>query len=63
MVSYTFVEAKTQLKLGATNLTGTNLNGEEFRTNVGGPFIGRTFFLGVTVDGLFAEPKKAKADL
>lgn len=63
MVSYTFQEAKTQLKLGATNLIGTKLDGEEFRTNVGGPYIGRTFFLGVVVDGLFAESKKEKVKL
>lgn len=58
MVSYTIPKAYTQLKLGATNLAGT-----EYRTNVGGPFIGRMFFLGVTVDGLFAQPKEKNKDL
>ena len=44
-VSYFIEKAYTTFKVGATNIAGP-----EYRTNVGGPFIGRTFYVGVTFD-------------
>ena len=44
-LSYFVEKAFTTFKVGATNLAGP-----DYRTNVGGPFIGRTFFVGVTFD-------------
>ncbi len=44
-LSYFVEKAMTTFKVGATNLAGP-----EYRTNVGGPFIGRTFFVGITFD-------------
>ncbi|MFN8284644.1 MAG: carboxypeptidase-like regulatory domain-containing protein [Chitinophagales bacterium] len=44
-LSYFCEKAFTTFKVGATNIAGP-----DYRTNVGGPFIGRTFFVGVTFD-------------
>ncbi|MFN8237909.1 MAG: carboxypeptidase-like regulatory domain-containing protein [Chitinophagales bacterium] len=44
-LSYFVEKAFTTFKVGATNIAGP-----EYRTNVGGPFIGRTFFVGITFD-------------
>lgn len=44
-VSYYVEKAMTTFKVGATNIAGP-----EYRTNVGGPFIGRTFYAAVTFD-------------
>jgi opacity protein-like surface antigen len=44
-LSYFVEKAMTTFKVGATNLAGP-----DYRTNVGGPFIGRTFFVGITFD-------------
>lgn len=44
-ISYYVDKAMTTFKVGATNIAGP-----EYRTNVGGPFIGRTFYAAVTFD-------------
>ncbi len=44
-VSYFFEKAMTTFKVGATNIAGP-----EYNTNVGGPFIGRTFYTSITFD-------------
>ncbi len=44
-ISYYCEKAMTTFKVGATNIAGPT-----YRTNVGGPFIGRTFFAAVTFD-------------
>lgn len=44
-VNYTFKELKTVLKIGGTNLLSTN-----YRTNAGGPFIGRIVYVSLTFD-------------
>jgi hypothetical protein len=44
-ISYFCEKAYTTFKVGATNIAGP-----DYRTNVGGPFIGRTFFVGITFD-------------
>ncbi len=44
-LSYFVEKAYTTFKVGATNIAGP-----DYRTNVGGPFIGRTFFVGITFD-------------
>ncbi len=47
-VGYTFKNIGTSIKLG-----GTNLIGPDYITNIGGPMIGKTFFVGITYDGDF----------
>lgn len=44
-VSYFCEKAMTTFKIGATNIAGP-----EYITNVGGPFIGRTFYTSITFD-------------
>jgi outer membrane cobalamin receptor len=44
-VSYALKRAKTVVKVG-----GTNLLGEDYRTNIGGPFVGRMVFISLTYD-------------
>ncbi|MFN8263279.1 MAG: carboxypeptidase-like regulatory domain-containing protein [Chitinophagales bacterium] len=44
-LSYFVEKAMTTFKIGATNIAGPT-----YRTNVGGPFIGRTFFAAITFD-------------
>jgi outer membrane receptor protein involved in Fe transport len=44
-LTYTIDKIYTQIKVGATNIAGPT-----YRTNVGGPFIGRTFYVGLTFD-------------
>ncbi|HEX7015856.1 MAG TPA: TonB-dependent receptor [Cyclobacteriaceae bacterium] len=44
-VSYKITSLKTMLKLG-----GTNLFGGDYRTNLGGPFVGQTYYLSLTFD-------------
>jgi len=44
-ISYLVEKAMTTFKLGATNIAGP-----DYRTNVGGPYIGRTFYASVTFD-------------
>lgn len=44
-LSYLFSKANTILKVGATNLLGDN-----YRTNVGNPFIGQMFYVSLTYD-------------
>ncbi len=44
-ISYLVEKAYTTFKVGATNIAGP-----EYRTNVGGPFIGRTFYVALTFD-------------
>lgn len=44
-ISYFIEKAYTTFKVGATNIAGP-----DYITNVGGPFIGRTFYVGVTFD-------------
>ncbi len=51
-VSFGIPKAMTTIKIGATNIAGPT-----YRTNVGGPFIGRTFFVSLTYDQ-FAKFKK-----
>lgn len=45
-LSYNVSKWKTVFKVGATNIAGP-----EYRTNIGGPWIGRTFFAGFVYDG------------
>lgn len=47
-VSYRIPSIKTVLKLG-----GTNLGGGDYRTNLGGPFVGQTYYLSLTFDEFF----------
>lgn len=47
-VSYTFRNLNTKLKIG-----GTNLIGPDYITNIGGPMIGKTMFVGITYDAGF----------
>ncbi len=44
-ISYFVEKAYTTFKIGATNIAGP-----DYRTNVGGPFLGRTFYAAVTFD-------------
>lgn len=44
-VSYKVTSLKTMVKLG-----GTNLFGGDYRTNLGGPFVGQTYYLSLTFD-------------
>jgi outer membrane receptor protein involved in Fe transport len=44
-ISYFVAKAMTTFKVGATNIAGPT-----YRTNVGGPFIGRTFYAAITFD-------------
>lgn len=44
-LSYFVEKAMTTFKVGATNIAGPT-----YRTNVGGPFIGRTFYASITFD-------------
>ncbi len=44
-VNYTVKPLRTTVKLGATNLLG-----DDYRNNMGGPFIGQLFYLGLTYD-------------
>jgi iron complex outermembrane receptor protein len=44
-ISYFVEKAMTTFKVGATNIAGPT-----YRTNVGGPFIGRTFYAAITFD-------------
>jgi outer membrane cobalamin receptor len=44
-VNYKISSIKTIVKLG-----GTNLFGGDYRTNLGGPFVGQQFYLGLTFD-------------
>jgi len=47
-INYTIKKAGLMVKAGSTNLIG-----EDFRTNYGGPFTGRTFYVGFTFDEMF----------
>jgi outer membrane receptor protein involved in Fe transport len=47
-VTYKIPQIKTMLKLG-----GTNLGGSDYRTNLGGPFIGQQYYLSLTFDEFF----------
>jgi outer membrane receptor protein involved in Fe transport len=47
-VSYRVPNIKTVIKLG-----GTNLGGGDYRTNLGGPFIGQQYYLSLTFDEFF----------
>jgi len=51
--SYTVKKWKTVFRLG-----GTNLVGPSYRTNIGGPYIGRTIFVGVAYDASVLGGKK-----
>jgi hypothetical protein len=51
-VSFGIPKMMTTIKIGATNIAGPT-----YRTNVGGPFVGRTFFVSLTYDQ-FARFKK-----
>jgi iron complex outermembrane recepter protein len=44
-VNYKISPIKTMLKLG-----GTNLFGGDYRTNLGGPFIGQQYYISLTFD-------------
>lgn len=44
-VSYKITSIKTMLKLG-----GSNLFGSDYRTNLGGPFVGQMYYLSLTFD-------------
>jgi iron complex outermembrane receptor protein len=44
-VSYKITSLKTMLKVG-----GTNLFGGDYRTNLGGPFVGQTYYISLTFD-------------
>ena len=43
--SYKVLPIKTVFKIG-----GTNLGGGDYRTNIGGPFIGQTYYISITFD-------------
>jgi outer membrane receptor protein involved in Fe transport len=47
-ISYKVPSIKTLFKLG-----GTNLAGKDYRTNLGGPFIGQQYYLSLTFDEFF----------
>jgi iron complex outermembrane receptor protein len=47
-VNYTIKPWKTMIKLGANNLLGN-----DYRTNVGGPYIGSMYYLSLTFDEMF----------
>jgi iron complex outermembrane receptor protein len=47
-VSYRITSIKTILKLG-----GSNLFGHDYRTNLGGPFVGQQYYLSLTFDEFF----------
>lgn len=44
-INYTITKAGLMIKAGTTNLVG-----KDYRTNYGGPFVGRTFYVGFTFD-------------
>ncbi|HMV03350.1 MAG TPA: TonB-dependent receptor, partial [Chitinophagales bacterium] len=44
-ISYNIDKIFTQVKVGATNIAGPN-----YFSNIGGPLIGRTFYVGLTFD-------------
>ena len=44
-VSYKIAPAKTVLKIG-----GTNIGGGDYRTNLGAPFVGQTYYISLTFD-------------
>jgi outer membrane receptor protein involved in Fe transport len=55
-ITYNYKKLNTLFKLG-----GTNIFGPQYRTNIGGPFIGRMFFVGFAYDpGVMAGNKKKK---
>jgi iron complex outermembrane recepter protein len=47
-LSYRVPTIKTVIKLG-----GTNIGGNDYRTNLGGPFIGQQYYLSLTFDEFF----------
>lgn len=47
-LSYRLADIKSILKIG-----GTNLFGGDYRTNLGGPFVGQMYYLSVTFDEFF----------
>lgn len=52
-VNYTIHKAHMIVKIGCTNLlkgVGVNALGSEFRTNIGGPYVGRMAYIGFTFD-------------
>lgn len=53
--SYTVKKWKTVFRIG-----GSNLVGPTYRTNIGGPYIGRTIFAGITYDGSVLGGSKKK---
>jgi iron complex outermembrane recepter protein len=55
-VTYNYKRLNTMFKLG-----GTNIFGPQYRTNIGGPFIGRMFFVGFAYDPGVLAGKKKKA--
>ncbi len=44
-VSYKIAQAKTMVKIG-----GTNIGGGDYRTNLGAPFVGQTYYISLTFD-------------
>lgn len=54
-VFYAIPQWHTQLRLG-----GTNLMGPRYRTIIGGPYVGRMFFFGVTYDNALLGSGKRK---
>jgi outer membrane cobalamin receptor len=44
-VSYKVTSIKTLVKVG-----GTNILGGDYRTNLGGPFIGQQYYISLTFD-------------
>ncbi|HUH75345.1 MAG TPA: TonB-dependent receptor [Chitinophagales bacterium] len=53
--SYTVKKWNTMFRIG-----GTNLIGPTYRTNVGGPYVGRMIFAGITYDGSVLGGSKRK---
>jgi hypothetical protein len=53
--SYSVKKWNTVFRIG-----GTNLVGPTYRTNVGGPYVGRTIFAGITYDGSVLGGSKKK---
>jgi iron complex outermembrane receptor protein len=53
--SYSVKKWNTVFRVG-----GTNLVGPTYRTNVGGPYVGRTIFAGITYDGSVLGGSKKK---
>lgn len=47
-VSYRMPTIKSVLKIG-----GTNLGGNDYRTNLGGPFVGQMYYVSITFDEFF----------